>query len=230
MGAGCEGFLTDKLAIQDSNLAAEVWIPCVENFYLCSTVDQEKLLGGYEKRNSKIVVGRFTIVHFGKNFLSNREQHIISPRVVADLCDPADPVGSRRCSGLFLLMDNGPGRPSRRRRNCFDSGNEAIAAARKCLHVARLLVRITKSATQRLDSGVHAVLKIDEGISRPKALLQLLAGEQLARLFKQQGEDLKGAAGQTNLAAMLAEFACAEVNVIGAEAQLGRNGERVAHG
>ena len=69
MGSGCEGFFTDELTSEDSDLTAKERIVRIENLYLCSAVDQEEFFSGDQKGNPEIVLGRFAIALLTQNFL-----------------------------------------------------------------------------------------------------------------------------------------------------------------
>ena len=219
----------DELATKDSHLTAEVHVNRVENFYSGSALDQKQLFGSDQKRNPQIVRGRFAVVHFTKNFFRDRQQHIVSARFVTDRRDLPDPFRARH--------RNGPSRIARRRRtlgsgvrmNSLHGGDKSIAAPRQRLNVTRVLVRIAERAPQRLDGGVYAMLEIHERVGWPQAALQFFSRKQLAGLFEQQRENLKGPAGETDFPSVFAYFARAKVNVVGVEAKPTFGREFVAH-
>ena len=95
MGSGCEGFFTDELTSEDSDLTAKERIVRIENLYLCSTVDQEELFSSDEKGNPEIVLGRFAIALLTQNFLVDREQDVLAACVVLDRRDPPNPISPR---------------------------------------------------------------------------------------------------------------------------------------
>jgi hypothetical protein len=63
------------------------------------------------------------------------------------------------------------------------------------------------------------MLEIDEGVRRPKTLLQILSSEEFARVFQQQSKNLEWPAGETDLATVFAHFASAKINVVSVEAK-----------
>ena len=111
----------------------------------------------------------------------------------------------------------------------FYRGDETVAAARKRFDVARIFVGVAERAAQSLDRGVHAVFEIHEGVGGPEAFLQFLAGEEFAGLFEEKREDLEGAAGEADLAAVFAQLAGAEINLIGVEAKPIHRRNLIAH-
>lgn len=113
--------------------------------------------------------------------------------------------------------------------DAFHGGDETVAAARQGFDETRLLGRIAEGAAERLDRRIHAMLEIDEGVGRPQAALQLLAGEQLAGLFEKQGENLKGTAGEVDLHTVLAQLAGTKINLVGVEAKPTLGRKFVAH-
>jgi hypothetical protein len=228
MSARGEGFFADEAARQNSDLAAEGGVACVKNFYLCATVDQEKFFGSNQKSNPEIIVGRFAIAHFSQKFLSDGEQRVVAACFCADRRSLPDPFRARSGSCPLLVVKRR--RRSGRWLNPFHGGDEAVAAARKGLNEARLLVRITKGAAERLNRRVHAVLEIDEGVGRPEPVLQFFAREQFARLFKEQGENLERPASETDFPAVLAQLAGAKVNVVGVEAKPTFGRKLIVHG
>ena len=137
-----------------------------------------------------------------------------SSRMVA-ICPTHSECGATGVDGMFSMGDAAA--EHRRRRNPLHGGDKTVAAARKRFDEARILVRITQGAAERLDRCVYAVLEINEGVRRPQASLQFFACEQLAGLFQQEGENLEGPARQTNLSTVLAELAGAQVNMVGVE-------------
>ncbi len=78
---------------------------------------------------------------------------------------------------------------------------------------------VAERAAQSLNRGVHAVFEVHEGIGGPEAFLQLLASEEFAGLFEEEREDLEGAAGEADFAAVFAQFAGAQINLVGVEAK-----------
>ena len=131
-----------------------------------------------------------------------------------DGCNLSDPfrAGRRGTRSLEALRRN-------KRRfsvwlNPFHGGNETAAAARKRLDKAGLLVRIAECAAESLNRCVHAMLEIDEGVGGPKALLQFFSGQEFARMFQQQRENLEGPASETDFATVLAEFAGAKIDMV----------------
>ena len=199
-----EGLFADELATKDSHLTAEVHVNRVENFYPGSALDQKQLFGSDQKRDTQIVRGRFAVAHFTKNFLGDRQQHIVSARLVPDRGDLPDPLRARHLNGPSRIARRGRNFRSGVRMNSLHGGDKTIAASRQRLNITRLLVRIAQRAPQRLDRGVYAMLEINERVGWPKAALQFFSREQFAGLFEQQRENLKGPAGETDFPAVFA--------------------------
>jgi hypothetical protein len=224
IGAGSEGSFADELAPEDSDSTAEGCVACVEDFHFRTAADQEKLFVGDEKRNSEIVAGRLARAHFIKNFLSDREQHIVAACFVVDRCDLSDPFRARLRNTWLLRARRRRKLGSSFRRSPFYCCDETVAAARKGFDETRVLVRIAEGAAERLYRCIHAVLEIDEGVGRPEAALQLLPSKQFAGLFEKKGENLEGAAGEMDLRTVFAKLARTKINLVGVEAKptLGR--------
>jgi hypothetical protein len=55
------------------------------------------------------------------------------------------------------------------------------------------------------------VVEIDKGVGRPEPLAEFLPGHQFARLFEEQGQNLKGLVLQFDSETVLSEFAGAQV-------------------
>jgi hypothetical protein len=75
---------------------------------------------------------------------------------------------------------------------------------------------------QFAERGVQAVVKIDEGVSRPKALAQVVSAHQSARLFQEARQNIKWFPLKMNSSAVLAQFACFQTNFKRAESILRR--------
>jgi len=68
------------------------------------------------------------------------------------------------------------------------------------------------------DSVVEAVLKIDEGIGRPQALLKFVPRNNVTPAFKQYLEDVERLVLKLDPDAVFAQFACAQIQLENVEA------------
>src|SRR5262249_25033907 len=71
---------------------------------------------------------------------------------------------------------------------------------------------------QFVNCFVEAVLEIDERVASPKLLLQLLAGDDLARTLEQNLQNRQGLGVELDLQSILAEFPSDEVRLEDTEA------------
>jgi len=113
-----------------------------------------------------------------------------------------------------------------------DGSDEAVAALGKRLDKAGVVGFVGKGVAEFVYGGVQAVFEIDKGVFGPEALLDLLAGDDQAGLFQEDGEDLEGAILDFEANAGFAEFAREQVSFVGAEAddggKLGRGGQEIS--
>src|SRR5207253_6392605 len=105
--------------------------------------------------------------------------------------------------------------------NDVDWGNEPIAALRQRLDEARVFGRIAQSLTEPVDGGIEAVIEVDERVSRPQTLPQLVASDDIAAALEQQDEDVERAAAQLHAAPLFHELARAAVNLEHPEPEAG---------
>lgn len=110
----------------------------------------------------------------------------------------------------------------------LDRGEKTIAATRKSFDIGGLVGRVGESLPQFVDRFVEAVFEVDKSLAGPKALLNLVPGNDRAGVFEKQDEDFKRLAGETKLDTMFAELTGGDVNFEGFKAiekgGLGRNG------
>jgi hypothetical protein len=92
-------------------------------------------------------------------------------------------------------------------------GNEAVAAPGQCLDEAGLVVRIAEGFPQAHHRVVQSVIEVYKGIAGPQAFAKLIARDHLARLFKKDGENLKGLLGQLQAQTMLTQLERFEVDL-----------------
>ena len=74
-----------------------------------------------------------------------------------------------------------------------NGSDETVTALGKSFDEARVVGFVGKGVAEFVYGGVEAVFEVDEGVFRPKAFLELLAGDDEAGVFKKDGEDLEGA-------------------------------------
>ncbi len=113
------------------------------------------------------------------------------------------------------------------RQNCkrFDaawagckSPAEAIAASRQGLDVAWRFGRIAKRLAQPLDGVVKTLLEVNKRVGRPDPLLQLIPGDDLARVLKQRLQDLKRLFLEFDLGALFVQLCALHIHFEHAEA------------
>lgn len=101
----------------------------------------------------------------------------------------------------------------------FDGSDEAVAATGKGFDEAGIVGGVAQGFAELVDSGVEAVAEIDEGVIGPNTLAELIAGDELAGVLEESGQDLKGLARKLDANAGLAEFTRAQVHRERAEAK-----------
>jgi hypothetical protein len=102
-------------------------------------------------------------------------------------------------------------------RACGDGSDEAVAALGKSFDEAGIVGFVGKGVAELVDGGVEAVLEIDEGVFGPEAFLELLAGDDEAGLFQEDGENLEGAILDFQADAGFAQFTGEQIGLVGAE-------------
>lgn len=205
-------------------------IACVKDLHSRPAIHQKKLFSSHKKGNSQIVLGRFASAHFTKNFLADRKQNVVAARFFADGRNLSHPFRMRRRNGGCLLLKGRSKRcPGDVRLNSFYCSDKTVTAPRKRLDEPRLLVRIAKSAPERLYRCVHAMLKIDKSVRRPQMLLQFFSSEQFAGPFKQQCEDLEWSRREAHLQTVLANLSGVEIDLVGVETNPTLGWNLVAH-
>ena len=112
----------------------------------------------------------------------------------------------RRCIGDFGAF-----------RNFFDLGDEAIAAARESLNIARLVRGIAQGFTKLVDGSIEAMAEVHESVVGPDASTKLVARNELARAVEESYEDLERLATELEANAMAPEFTGTEVRFKGTE-------------
>src|ERR1700739_4129282 len=76
---------------------------------------------------------------------------------------------NRFCTGLFHYSD------------------KTIAASRQRLDIPRVLSIVANRQTDFCNGGIECVIEIDKRVVGPDVTPQLLAGNQLARMFEEKG-------------------------------------------
>jgi hypothetical protein len=114
--------------------------------------------------------------------------------------------------------------------------HKAIASSSQGLDISWCFDFVSQDFTEPFDIGVETVFEVDEGVGGPEALANLFAGNQLAGLFEQDGEDFDGLALQFELEVVPPQFFSVWVEGEGAEADFMplvvrlRNGHKKASG
>src|SRR6266852_938361 len=99
--------------------------------------------------------------------------------------DPPSALASYPHSGRWYggaIRDNGDVYRRRRCRDLFHGGDEAVAYAGNRFDVPGVLGRVTESLAKFLDGTIQTVLEIHECVRGPEPLLQILPGNDFARL------------------------------------------------
>jgi hypothetical protein len=100
----------------------------------------------------------------------------------------------------------------------FYGGYEAIAAAGEGFDEAGAGGGVVEGFADAVDGGVDAVFGVDPGAVGPEVVGDLVAGEELARTFEEQAEDLEGLGVEAQADALAAELAGGDVGLEGSEA------------
>jgi|SRR5882757_2560553 len=89
--------------------------------------------------------------------------------------------------------------------------DEAIAATSESFDEARIIGGVAQGFADLVDSGAEGVVEIDDCVLAPETELEVLAGDDLAWVFEQSGENLEGLALDLDPFARLPEFASLEI-------------------
>src|SRR5580704_19796818 len=96
---------------------------------------------------------------------------------------------------------------------CRYGSDETIATPGQGFDKKRTVGGIAQSIAKPLDRGVEAVVKVDKGVRGPKSGPKLLAGDDLTRIFEQDGQDLKWLVLELDPLAVLAQFGGGEIRL-----------------
>src|SRR5437867_4092469 len=86
----------------------------------------------------------------------------------------------------------------------FYSSDEPVAAPRHRLYVSRFIRRFPERLPQLLDSGVDALVELDDGVVGPELHSNLFAQHHLAGMLQEDEQHLEGLLVKPDLQAMLA--------------------------
>ena len=100
---------------------------------------------------------------------------------------------------------------------CGDAGDEAVAAARNGLDEAGAFRGVAQDFAQAIDGFFERQLVIHKGVTGPKTLAKLFAGDDFARVFQQGLQDLERLAHKLLPQAGFADFAGLQVHFKDAE-------------
>jgi hypothetical protein len=100
---------------------------------------------------------------------------------------------------------------------CGYRSDEAVTALGKSFDEAGVVGFVGEGVAELVDGGVQAMLEIDEGVFGPEALLELLAGDDEAGVFQENGEDLEWAILEFETDPGFAELAGEQIRFVGAE-------------
>ena len=101
----------------------------------------------------------------------------------------------------------------------FQFPDEKIAAAGNRFDIPGVCGGVAQDVADLLDRGVEAIVEIHESLRGPQLLLQFLAGNDLAGIFQEHLENLKGLTLQFGTNAVFSQFTRAEINFEPIEAQ-----------
>jgi hypothetical protein len=93
--------------------------------------------------------------------------------------------------------------------------NKPIATSSNRLDVFRAFRGIIQSFAEAGNGAVEAVVKVHEGLGRPKLLTQLLACDGFAGALEQHGQNLKWLLLEFDLPALFPQFACTKIDLEG---------------
>jgi hypothetical protein len=98
-------------------------------------------------------------------------------------------------------------------------GDEAVAAAGECFDEAGILGGVAEGFADLVDGRAEGVVEVDYGVFTPEACLEFFAGDDLAGLFQEGGEDLEGLPLQLDAEACFPELPCLQIDLIEPEAE-----------
>jgi hypothetical protein len=127
--------------------------------------------------------------------------------------DEQDPHLRRRRIGSVNGCAHRFGSAVRARRQRLQISDKSISAFGQRLDEARGVGRVSQGVPQAIDGLVEPSIEVDEGVSRPQLLLQLVTCDDLARLGEEQREDRKRLLAEPKLQALLPQFARAQVGL-----------------
>lgn len=102
-------------------------------------------------------------------------------------------------------------------RMALDRANEAITTAGDGFDVTRIVSGIAQGSAELVNCGVKTVFEIDKGIVAPDLLTKFVTGDDLARTFEKEQENLKWLSGQTYTSAALEQLICVCVHLKGSK-------------
>src|SRR5216683_570474 len=111
----------------------------------------------------------------------------------------------------------------------FDRSNEPVTAAGQGLDKARAVRGVAQHFPEPHHGVVQSVIEIDKSVAWPKALTQFVAGNDFARLFEKDGQNLKRLFGKLEAQTMLAQFEGFKVKIEGAAADYFRRMDGFVH-
>jgi hypothetical protein len=96
----------------------------------------------------------------------------------------------------------------------FQRRDEAVTAAGNRFDETRTSSRVSQRVTYLIDAVVEAVVEINEGVSRPEFLAEVLAADHLAGVFQQRSENLERLLLQTDFQSLLAKLPSPDIHLI----------------
>src|SRR4029077_8746003 len=103
--------------------------------------------------------------------------------------------------------------PHRGRVGRFDLSEEAVAASSKGFHKTGSFGGVPQGVTDFAYRFVEPVIEIHESIRGPEFFLKFLASYDLAGVFQQHRQDLKGLLLKPDAQAVPAQFASAKIHL-----------------
>src|SRR5262249_34118067 len=101
----------------------------------------------------------------------------------------------------------------------FHRLNETVASPGERFDEAGIFRRIAQGFAQLLDSVIQATIKVHKSVRGPDPLLQFLAGDNFARMFQQDLQNLEGLFLKSDFHALLVQFSALSIQLEDTEAE-----------
>jgi len=94
---------------------------------------------------------------------------------------------------------------------------ESVATPWDSLDPARVFSGVGQAIAEPLNSGIQSVVEVNEGITSPELLSQLLARDHFAIRIEQQAQNAETLLPHSDLVSELPQFAGAQIERVGSE-------------